>query len=422
MKITYNARVIAVAFIAFISVVPCKKASALDLFNHDALLTRLKKNQVLSEKDIIEVKSSYPKLEMNGTLQLQYINGQDRSGSENIDDLFMKRLKLKFNARLTEQASFVIEPEYGRGEPAIKDAYLSYKPSWIAIFAGNHRVPFSADALKNDINLPFAERNLASQISPDYLPGVSVVKTLLGSRLIVQAGVWNGNINSGAEANLINSSLADSRIFSANTGAGGSNVLIEAVRVAFSSKGRDNFYSGGNGFDNDENFNGGTSYGLGLSYYNSAALRDKAPANGLTGLNGASAYEADLFFRIWRLSTEVEYANRSLDWWQYSFAQTSNVSVTSVQTSFSAQASVLVIGGLSVGVRYETFVYDDKDAVLKGVYGQDQDKWLTVGLNYYFKGQNTKIQANYVKKSDVMPAGGKSTINDTGYIQATMYF
>lgn len=425
MRIVHNTRMIVLIFSAVVLFAPffAQKASALELYNNDELLSKLKKNQLLSEKDISEIKGSYPKVELMGTLQLRYTNGLGSSGTENISDLSMRRLNFKVAALLTDKIGFVLEPEYAKGEPSIKDAYLEYKPSGFDVFAGNHRVPFSADALKNDINLTFAERNLGAAISPNYLPGVSIAKSLFSSKVMAQAGLWNGNINSNAETNLINNSLADNQIFSSSIGPGGSNILIEALRIAYSSKGFDTVYPGGRGFEDDENFSGLMSYGAGFSFYNSTSLHDKAPANGLTGLNGASAYEFDLLFKIWRISSEFEYAKRNLDWWQYNVAQTSNSSVASSQSSVSFQASILAVGNLSLGARYESFVYDDKGTVLKGVYGQDKDRWLTAGLNYYFKAQHTKIQANYVKKTEVMPTGvAAPKNNNTVYLQATMYF
>lgn len=56
------------------------------------------------------------------------------------------------------------------------------------------------------------------------------------------------------------------------------------------------------------------------------------------------------------------------------------MAVSSDQTSYSAQASVLLTGKLSLSVRQETFEYDGKNKVLKGAYGQDKDSWLTVGI------------------------------------------
>jgi len=423
MEKVCNFRMLLRVFIAFIVIATClaQTAFALDLYNYDELLSKLRKNHLLQDKDIAEIKSSYPNLEILGSLQLQYSTTKD-FGADRISDLYLRRVNLTIVGNVSEKASFVFQPEYGRGEPSIKDAYFAYKRPTVEMIAGNHLVPFGADTLKNDIYLPFVERNLASRISPDRLPGASITARMLNSKLLVQAGVWNGNLNSNAEANLINNILADNQVFSASSGTTGSNILVQAVRIGFYSKGRDDFYSQDHEQDGEENFNGGKSFGVGLSYYTSASVNKNLAANGLTGLNGAKAYEGDLSFRLWRFTGEVEYAKRTLDWWQYNFAQTTSVAVGSEQTSSSAQLSCLLIGNLSLSVRQDDFAYDSKGKVLKGTHGQDKDKSMTAGLNYYFKEQHTKIQANYVKKDELMPAGTSASKSSAALVQVTTFF
>jgi len=424
MKLAQNIRVMVFTGIAFIVVAACsaQKAGAIDLYNNDDIITKLKKNQLMSEKDINEIRNSYPKLELMGSLQLQYSNSKADSGSDRISDMFLRRANLRIVGHVSDKASFVFEPEYGRGEPSIKDAYFEYKHSMFEVFAGNHKLPFSAEALKSDIYLPFVERHLTSQIAPDRLPGASISAKALNSRLIVQAGVWNSNLNSKAEAELINNKLADNSIFSTNSGTTGSNILVKAARIAYYSNGRDDFYAQEYGQDGEENFSNGKSFGVGLSYFDSSAVNTDLATNGLTGLNGANAIEGDVLVRIWRVTGEFEYAKRNLDWWQYNFAQTSSVAVSSVQTSYSAQASILVTPNLSLSLRQESFTYDNKDKVLKGAHGQDKDKWLTTGLNYYFKEQHTKLQANYISKDSTMPKGVDASKSNEMLLQVTTYF
>lgn len=423
MKFVYSSKVM-LAFIAFVIFTSfyAEKASAIELLNDSGLLAALKKNQVLSERDLAAMKNDYPKLEINGSLQFQYINGYTNSGLNRKNEMDIRRLNLTVVGHVTDKLSLVFEPEYGKGLPPIRDAYLYYRTSRFGIFAGNHRVPFSAEALNNDLNLRFVERNLTSQISPDRMVGVSVFKTMLNNKLTAQAGIWNSNINTNAESDLINNKLTDNQIFATNSGAAGNNIFIQAIRIGYHSKGRDDFYSRGNGYENDENFSKEKSVGWGLSYYNSGSATDNSSTPGLTGLNGATAYEADLLLRVGRLTGELEYAKRNLDWWQYNFAQTSSVSVASDQSSYSAQVSALLTDNLSMALRLESFEYDGKGKVLKGVSGQDQDKWLTAGFNYYSKEQNTKIQVNYILKDEAMPSGSTAPSNNTALIQATTYF
>lgn len=396
-----------------------EQASAIELINGSGLLAVLKKNQVVSERDLVAIKNEYPKLEIKGSFQFQYINSADPVSGK-INEMDLRRFNLTIASQVTDKLSLLIEPEYGNGLPSLRDAYIAYKSPVFGIYAGNHRVPFSAEALQNDINLRFVERSLASQISPDRLVGVSVFKKIRDDKTTIQAGVWNSKLNSKAESNLINNKLADNQIFSANSGSAGNNIFIKAFRIGSSLKGRNDFYSQGNGFNEDENFNKETRVNWGFSYYNSSAATTNNPTAGSTGINGSNALEADLSLRFKSLSGEFEYAKRNLDWWPFNV--NALTPVASTQNSYSLQASALLTENLSIALRQESFVYDGTGKILKGAYGQDQDNWLTLGLNYYVKEQNTKIQINYILKNEGMPTGVEAPKNNTTLIQATAYF
>lgn len=410
------------ALTVFMTAVPfyAEQASAIELINDSGLLTVLKKNQAVSERDLVAIKNEYPKLEIKGSFQFQYINSADPVSGK-INEMDLRRFNLTVASQVTDKLSLLIEPEYGKGLPSLRDAYIAYKFPALGIYAGNHRVPFSAEALQNDINLRFVERNLASQISPDRLVGVSAFKKIRDDKMMVQAGMWNSKLNSKAESGLLNNKLADNQIFSANSGSAGNNIFIKAIRIGSSPKGRNDFYSQGNGFNEDENFNKETRVDWGFSYYNSSAATTNNATAGTTGINGANAYQADASLRHKMLAGEFEYAKRKLEWWQYN-PLTISLPVTSSQTSYSLQASAILTEKLSVSLRQESFVYDGSGKILKGAYGQDKDNWLTLGLNYYSKEQNTKIQVNYILKKEGMPAGVASPGNNTMLVQATTYF
>jgi len=390
--------------------------------------------KVVAESDEDAINIEYPMLDITGSFQFQYIKA---NGTPQINEMDIRRFNLSVLAQVNERVSLLLEPEYGKDMPAIRDAYVTFDVSGtpvnlkntgkyagnMEIYAGNHRVPFSAEVLQNDINLRFVERNLTSVISPDRMVGLSVVRTMLDKKLILQGGVWNSNINSKSEGtNLQNSRLGDNQIFATNTGSAASNIAIKAFRVGYSTAGRDNFYTRGKGFGEDENFKGEKSMAYGLSYYNSSAATTVASTASAV-LNGASAYEADMLLRYGKLSAEIEYAKRNLDWWQLVLLPTSHsVAVSSAQTSYTVQASYLVMENMSVALRKESFVYDGTGQVLKGAFGQDKDDWTTIGLNYYSHDLNTKIQGNYILKREDMPAGIDAPSNDTLLIQATTYF
>ncbi|MFA6016002.1 MAG: hypothetical protein WC742_13130 [Gallionellaceae bacterium] len=411
--------------LAVVAVMSCNvfyeaPVSALELFNEPGLLAVLRKNQVLSARDVEAIKNEYPKYEINGNLQFQYVYADADIAASKVNEINFRRANLSFVGRVSEKFSVVIEPEFGKGQSALRDAFIAYRSPNFGIFAGNHSSAFGAEAMKNDINLRFVERNLTSNISPGRMLGVSVITSLLDNKIKAQAGVWNSTISSKSEAGLINNLLSDKQIFGVNSEVLAKNIFVQAARIGFSTNGYKDFYSSGGGFTGDENFNHEFGVDVGASYYNSSAATD-ASTPGSTSLNGANAFGADAAFKFWRFTGEVEYAKRNLQWWQYN-ALSGSVPVDSAQTSYSAQASFLLSDNLSLAVRQESFVYDSSGKVLKGVYGQDQDSWTTAGLTYFSKEQNTKIQMNYVMKSETFSNGLSDPKNNTVLIQATSYF
>lgn len=418
MKFVNSSKV--VVFIVFMTAVSfnAELASAVELINDSGLMAVLKKNEILSQKDLDAIENTYPKMEIKGSLQLQYVNSTDPAAKK-ISEMDIRRLNLTIASQVTDRVSLTIEPEFGKGLPPVRDAFLAYglSPSFV-VYAGNHRVPFSNESLQNDINLRFVERSLAAQISPDRLVGVSAAKKLLSDKVVVQAGIWNSKLDSNAQSGLINKKLADNQIFSSNSGNTGNNIFIEALRIGSYVKGRNDLYARGNGFNEDENFTKETSVGWGFSYYNSASATTNNTTTGITGINGSKALEADLSLRYKGLSGEFEYAKRNLEWWPFNTL----AAISSAQTSFAVQASVLLSENMSLALRQESFAYDSTGKILKGAYGQDQDKWTTVGFNYYSKEQNTKIQVNYILKNEGMPVGVVAPKINTTLIQATTYF
>lgn len=407
-----------VFFAVIASLALTERVSALEIYNDSGLLEILKKNQLLSDRDIETARGQYPRIDLNGSLQFQYANADASPAAGEVNEVYLRRLNFSLLAHLSERVSILLEPEYGRDMPSVRDAYITYRLPLFSVYAGKHRVPFSAEALQDDTNLRFVERHLTSQLAPDRLPGLSVFRALLNRRVVVQAGVWSTGLNNEAEADLINNRLASNQTFASSSSA--NDVYVSAIRIGYNSRGSDSFYAAAHQVSDVENWDRKMGLAFGINYYNSGSATNDRISSGATGLNGAKAYGADFSFRLWRIAGEVEYAKRTLDWWQYSQLLNS-IAIASEQNSYSAQATVLITDNLSVGLRTESLTYDD-NRTMKGSFGQDKDRWLTAGVNYYIKSANSKIQANYIWKGEDMPAGVSEPDNDTLLVQLTSTF
>ncbi|TAJ78804.1 MAG: hypothetical protein EPO42_07295 [Gallionellaceae bacterium] len=391
-------------------------ASAVELYNEAGILATLKKNSVVSERDLQAIKNEFPRMEIKGGVQFQYVNAAGDAVAKKVNEFDLRRANLSLSGRISEKVSVVIEPEYGKGLPSIRDAYIAFRGPIVGAFAGNHRVPFGAEALQNDMNLRFVERSMTSQISPGRMVGVSALASLPDNKLMAQAGVWNTNINSKSEAGLINDKLSDNQIFSTLTGNGGDGIMVPAFRLGYSTVGREDFYGRSGGVEDD-----GFNAAVGFSYYSSSPATNNVTTVAVTALNGAKAFAGDASLKFGRFSGDVEYASRSLDWWQLNALTNTSAIVSSAQTSYAIGVSANVIEGLSLAARMESFVYDGTGKVLKGMYGQDQDKWTTLGVNYFSKESNTKVQLNYIQKQEVMSVGAAPN-NNTLQVQVSSFF
>ncbi|MCB0566928.1 MAG: hypothetical protein KDD01_21385 [Phaeodactylibacter sp.] len=103
-----------------------------------------------------------------------------------------------------------------------------------------------------------------------------------------------------------------------------------------------------------------------------------------------SAYGADLFFGVGPMSFEAEYD-------KYSEKLSSNGQGTIDGDGWYVQGGVLVTPKLELALRYQTLdQMSDEHPESIG----DKIDWTSIGANYYFKGHDFKIQAEYTIKNE----------------------
>ena len=103
-----------------------------------------------------------------------------------------------------------------------------------------------------------------------------------------------------------------------------------------------------------------------------------------------STYGADLFFGVGPVSFEAEYD-------KYSEKLTTNGKGTIEGDGWYVQGGVLVTPKLELALRYQTLDQsgDDHPESIG-----DKIDWTSIGVNYYFKGHDFKLQAEYTLKSE----------------------
>lgn len=91
------------------------------------------------------------------------------TGDSSVTDADFRRARLEFSGRIAEVVRFRIDREFAGGSKGWRNLWLEIAPAEnIELRGGNTVAPFSAEDLQSSNSLPFAERSLASALSPGY--------------------------------------------------------------------------------------------------------------------------------------------------------------------------------------------------------------------------------------------------------------
>lgn len=346
------------------------------------------------------------------------IGGRLQTQSQYIDSdpytnrLILRRARLTFQSELNKWARIKVQFEAGKQKFTLKDAYLSINPKWFNIYIGNKHVPFSREALNSSKYLQMIERSRSSEFSPFRQMGIGVHGFALDKKLEYSAGVYNGAVNPSSVSNLVNNRLGKVKIYHIDVGASkDNNKFLYAGRIDFHPFGY---------MKKQQSYLEDLEHPLlsfGINFYSS----DDSPSNGhhsgLTELKKTAAYGGDVAIKFKGYAGTFEFIHRNLFWWN-SVDQVEDAA----QDTFSLQAGFMIIPKkFELTARYE-FVKFDKNKMLLGPNGQNQDKWLTFGLNYFHHGHHMKIQLNYILKNESMPSGTPEPKNNSLLIQFAYYF
>ena len=439
-------KILALAIAALFAV--AAPAFAGQIIGDKPLLEKLKEKGVLTDDEVKEINGSdTAKIEMSGRFQTQYMNvmGDNTAASPVTDKLFIRRARLEFKAQISPIAFVKIEPEFGQvaqktvpsaqtvsatctqaqvtagtactttasntksvNTVYLEDAYIGITPGLGEFDIGNHYVPFSLDALTSDKKIAFVERNLTSQLAPYRQVGLSWQHYAMDKVLFYQLGIYDGYVQPGS---LSGTKLAN-QIYTGNCAVNDNNKYLYSARIEFHPLGN----MGSGTAPTQENFEGVNKFAIGVSYYTS----DDAPTTGTAAAStekGSSAAEFDAQFKSGALWATAEYIQRDVKYWDAAKAEK-----TANQNSYTVQASYMLIPDtFSLALRYEYLKFDGNSVIL-GSVGENEDKWITVGLNYYLLKNNIRIQANYIQKSETMPGAADQPKNDTLLAMITYHF
>ncbi len=372
-----------------------------------AILTSSMLSFSANEEEATTTKAS--KLTIGGRLQVQY---QHIDANPDISRLFIRRARLTFQSKLTDWATLKLQFEAGNQKFTLKDAYLNFNLKWSDIFIGQKHVPFSREALTSSKYLQMVERSRTSEFAPFRQMGMEIYFPTLDKKLELSAGIYNGAVDNSSLADLGMNRLGKLKIYHIDTGASfDNNKFLYAGRIDFHPFGhmkKEQSYLE----DLDR-----VHLSVGINFFSSDDSPREGHTLGVAELEKTLAYGADAALKFEGFAGTFEYLHRDLAWWN-NFDEIYDAA----QEALTLQGGFMIIPKkLELTTRYEYVKFDDNN-VLLGPDGQNKDKWLTFGINYFFVDHYTKAQLNYILKNEEMPIGVSEAKNNTLLVQFAYYF
>ncbi|MDI6732708.1 MAG: porin [Planctomycetota bacterium] len=315
---------------------------------------------------IINLQSA--KFEVGGFIQTRATfetNDSDNRRGDDNDSFSLKRIRLEFKGNLTKEVGFFIAPEFRGTNTQLVQGYihLTYKPlpkMFLGVFKTAPSLEFSQSG---KTELETLERaNIVTTISCRE-PGIKMQDNLLDGRFYYGMSITNGNGN--------------------NVHTNDNDHYFYASRVSY--KVLDNLSLG----PEKLTFHLGGSYG----YSKDSGER----ANSLFDTKNILSIKPRGLRTIVGEEIRAVYGQASL---QGEYITTVfNPSLTGVRNirkdGYYVQGSYFIIPEkIRAVVKYETFDPDKEVSNYKDI------NWTTIGLTYFIKGHNLKVETNYIIKDE----------------------
>jgi phosphate-selective porin OprO/OprP len=139
-------------------------------------------------------KDSHTHLQVHG-----YIQGDNRMFSSNthgqeLDTFLFRKIRPLFEGTLFNNIDFRFMPDFGQNNPQIQEAFLEWKTLPFAkVRVGKFKEPIGLEALRQDRELTFIERSMASDLVPLRYVGAQISGSLVSNSITYETGYFNGS-------------------------------------------------------------------------------------------------------------------------------------------------------------------------------------------------------------------------------------
>jgi len=138
----------------------------------------------------------------DGSTHLQvhgYVQADNRMFSSNmhgeeLDAFLFRRIRPLFEGTLFNNVDFRFMPDFGQNNPQIQEAFLELKTLPFAkLRVGKFKEPIGLEVLRQDRDLTFVERSLASDLAPLRYIGAQLSGSVMSNSITYEGGYFDGS-------------------------------------------------------------------------------------------------------------------------------------------------------------------------------------------------------------------------------------
>lgn len=128
-----------------------------------------------------------------------YVQADDRmftstTHGEELDTFLFRRIRPLFEGTLFNNIDFRFMPDFGQNNPQIQEAFLELKTLPFAkLRVGKFKEPIGLEVLRQDRDLTFPERSIASDLLPLRYIGAQLSGSILSNTISYQGGYFDGS-------------------------------------------------------------------------------------------------------------------------------------------------------------------------------------------------------------------------------------
>jgi phosphate-selective porin OprO/OprP len=142
---------------------------------------------------------------LDGVVQVDSRTFFNDSAIKSNDGFLLRRARPIFQGTLYHDFDFNFTPDFGGSSVQIYDAYGNYRYApWFQLRSGKFKTPEGLEQLQSDVNLPFNERSLVTDLVPNRDVGLQFWGDINDGMFSYAVGIFNGvgdAQNSGNAAN-----------------------------------------------------------------------------------------------------------------------------------------------------------------------------------------------------------------------------